>query len=55
MDIISHNGKIFVSYSENMFNGSRPGSQLHKSNHIIFNNIFVPYLLFNLIIIMEEG
>ena len=22
MDIISHNGKIFISYSENMSNGS---------------------------------
>ena len=42
MDIISHDGKIFVSYSENMSNGSTTSlaTGIIKSNHIIFNNIF---------------
>ena len=42
MDIISHDGKIFVSYSENMSNGSTTSvaSGLIKSNQITFNNIF---------------
>ncbi len=42
MDIISHDGKIFVSYSENMSNGSTTSvaSGIIKSNQISFNNIF---------------
>ncbi len=42
MDIISHNGKIFVSYSENMSNGSTTSvaSGIIKGNQITFNNIF---------------
>ena len=42
MDIISHDGKIFVSYSENMSNGSTTSvaTGIIKSNHITFNNIF---------------
>ena len=42
MDIISHDGKIFVSYSENMSNGSTTSvaTGILKSNHISFNNIF---------------
>ena len=41
MDIISHEGKIFVSYSENMSNGSTTSvaTGILKSNHISFNNI----------------
>ena len=42
MDIISHDGKIFVSYSENMPNGSTTSvaSGIIKNNQINFNNIF---------------
>ena len=42
MDIISHDGKIFVSYSENMSNGSTTSvaSGIIKNNQINFNNIF---------------
>ena len=42
MDIISHDGKIFVSYSENISNGSTTSvaSGIIKSNQISFNNIF---------------
>ena len=42
MDIISHDGKIFVSYSENMSSGSTTSvaTGIIKSNHITFNNIF---------------
>ena len=39
MDIISQNGKIFVSYSENISNGSTTSvaTGIIKSNHITFN------------------
>ena len=42
MDIISHNEKIFVGYSENLSNGSTTSvaSGILNSNQIIFNNIF---------------
>ena len=57
MDIISHDGKIFVSYSENMSNGSTTSvaSGIIKSNQITLIIFLGPHLLFNLIIIMEEG
>ena len=42
MDIISNDGKIFVSYSENMSNGSTTSlaTGIIKNNQITFNNIF---------------